>query len=365
MAPSTRNQSSLLVLNAGSSSLKYAVLVPGRVIARGEIQQVGQRVTLAQAIGKVRTTVAARQLEPRAVAHRIVHGGRTFVKPTKLTAAVRKKLTELIPLAPLHMPANLAGLAKARRAWPRAEQWGVFDTAAFHQLPDAARYYSIPKQLADTHGIYKYGFHGISHADVFHRAAKRLGSATAKLSGVTIHLGSGDSVTAWRRGRPIDTSMGFTPLEGLTMATRSGDLDPMIPLYLQSQLGWSVRQVSDLLQQRSGLFGLTGLRDIRDVLGAGGHPVPGWPRRRWTAGQRRHARLALAMFIYDIQRYLASYLGLLPQPKVIVFTGAVGQNAWVRSSVLGGVRRPPGIRILTLPTDEEHAIAEQVWPMLH
>ncbi len=327
---------------------------------RGVIDHLAGQPATSRALQRVLDSVERQSGRPQLVAHRIVHGGDVFWKPTKLSSGVIQRLQRLAVLAPLHLPINLRAVQLVRRRWPSVEQWGVFDTGLYHALPEPARLYSIPLSLARRYHIRKYGFHGISHAATFARACRRLGWSPRRVSGVTIHLGAGDSITAWQRGRPVDTSMGFTPLEGLTMATRSGDLDPFIPLYLQTRLGWSPTRVSRLLEQRSGLFGISGLRDIRDVLAAAGHPVRGWPRRVWKPTQRRHARLALRMFIYDIQRYLASYLGMLPQPRLIAFTGAVGNNPWIRQQVLRGVPIVRGLRVVSRPADEEGAIADAV-----
>lgn len=304
-------------------------------------------------------------LRPDVVVHRIVHGGQVFDRLTRLTPAVKRRLRTLIPLAPLHQPAQLAVVAAAGRAWPEAQQYAVFDTALYRHLPPAAATYALPLRLTRRFGIRKYGFHGISHAWAAQHAARRLGQPLARLNLVTIHLGSGDSMTRWVHGRPVDTSMGFSPTEGLTMATRSGDLDPLIPLFLQTQAGLSVGQVATILEQRSGLFGLSGLRDMRDVLGAAGHPVRAWPRRRWTATERRHARLALDVFCYDVSRYLAAYLGLSARTDVVVFTGTIGRNAYLRRRILAGTPAARRVRRLTIPADEEAAIAQAAWRVIH
>lgn len=373
---------SLLVLNAGSSSLKFASFVDGRELVRGSVDQIGRRArfvldrgqgqtvqavqatTPSRAFGLLRAFLRKEKIVPDVIAHRIVHGGEKFYRPTKLTSSVLRQLKNLVSLAPLHMPANIQAVRLASRAWPLAAEWGVFDTAAYHHLPDRARLYSIPLSVAERWHIRKYGFHGISHQWAMREASKKLRRPVNRLNLVTIHLGAGDSMTRWQAGRAADTTMGFTPLEGLTMSTRSGDLDPMIPLFLQ-QHGWSLKKVIDMLQQRSGLFGITGLRDMRDILGAAGHGLPGWPRRSWTAGQRRHARLALDMFVYDIQRYLSSYLGLAPRTAAIVFTGAIGQNKYIQGQIIRSLPAARGYRVLTIPTDEERAIAVTVGNLVH
>lgn len=181
-----------------------------------------------------------------------------------------------------------------------------------------------------------------------------------QMNAVTVHLGAGASLTRWHGGRAVDTSMGFTPLAGVVMATRTGDLDPMIPLYLQERGSWSAARVATMLNKQSGLLGITGLGDMRDILQAAGHPVIGWPRRRWSAVQRRTAKLGLGMYIYSIQRYISMYAGLAPAADVMVFTGAVGCNRTVQQMILRGLSPRRGRRVLTIIADEEQAIAEAV-----
>ncbi len=369
----------LLVLNAGSSSLKFAAWIGGRLVCRGQVEQIGgaSRLHINRRVQKIKaptSTVALRviasELErqkfvPSVVAHRVVHGGPKFSQPIRVTAAVERALASYTPLAPLHVPRNLQVLRAGRQRWPQAEVWAAFDTGLFHELPAAARNYALPIAVTKKFNIRKYGFHGISHAWALEQAAKRLKIPRSARTMITIHLGAGDSMTLWKHGHPVDTSMGFTPLEGLTMATRSGDIDPMIPLFLQTQAKLSVQQVTKMLNHQSGLYGLTGLHDIRDVLGAAGHAVPGWPRRRWSAQQRRQSRLAIDIFRYDIQRYLSSYVGLAQHLRAIVFTGSVGQNRVVQRLILRGVNVPRGVKCLTVATDEERAIAEDLQRVIH
>ena len=349
---------SILVINAGSSSLKFSFFRGEKIILQGNLEGLAAR-SLPQAFKTLVLRLQEKKLTPDIVAHRIVHGGDVFTAPSPLTPRVLAALETLAPLAPLHMPSNLWAARAAMRVWPEAVPWAVFDTAAFAHLDPKVRLYAIPSTVANRWHIHKYGFHGISHTWALQQAAKILRKPKSSLQAVTIHLGSGDSITRWRSGKPEDTSMGFTPLEGLTMSTRSGDLDATIPLFLQEH-GYSLPAVKKMLQQQSGLFGLTKLRDMRDILGAAGHPVPGWPKRSWTARQRANARLAVSMFVYDVQRYLSSYLGLLPQPRAIIFTGSIGKNRWVQREVIKGVPAAQGIRVLTIPTNEERAIAEDV-----
>lgn len=349
-------------------------------LLRGLIEPLGARAHMTVTVGRITTktrvqakdiTAAVKlsqqvlrrhQLIPTAVAHRIVHGGGIFWRPTRLTSAVTNHLRQMTSLAPLHMPVNLVAVTMARRCWPRATQIGVFDTAAFHDLPQTVQWYPLPLSVSKKFHIRKYGFHGISHQWAMEQAAKTLKKPVSQINVVTIHLGAGDSVAVWRHGRPLDTSMGFTPLEGLTMSTRSGHLDSSIPLFLIEH-GYSAKRVEDMLERQSGLLGLTGLRDMRDILAAAGHPVAGWPGRTWTSVQRTRARFALAMFIHDIQFYVASYLGQLDRCDAIVLTGSIGQNLYIQRQI---VRLPAArrLRCLTIPTDEEQAIATMVRRMV-
>lgn len=368
----------LIVLNAGSSSVKFAVARNKRVIARGGIEHFGRtagvRITtnghtrrctmhipnLQAALFEIRRVVADLHVVPDAVAHRIVHGGPRNSKPTRLTPTVISSLKKLVPLAPLHEPANLAGAAFARRAWPNATQWGVFDTAIYRALPERVRTYALPPSVTRPLGIEKYGFHGTSHAWAFRMASKTLGTSMRKLSAVTIHLGAGASMTLWQNGKPADTTMGLTPLEGLVMLTRSGDIDPAIPLYLQERLGWSAHRVNDLLQNKSGLVGLSGFKDMRDVLAAVGKPVAGWPRPRLSAIVRKNSRLAMDVFIHRIRRYLAAYLGMSHKPKAIIFTGPMAENRTIQRMILDGLPAARGVRTLTVHADEEQAIVDAI-----
>lgn len=368
----------VLVLNAGSSSVKFAVARGRRIFLRGQIEHFGrnarvsirtsrshqQLVTaipnLRSAFLFIRGLLKDLRITPSLVAHRIVHGGQRFSRPTRLTPSVVKYLHGLVELAPLHQPANLMGVAFAQKAWQDATAWGVFDTAVYRSMPERVRTYALPHELTKKLHIEKYGFHGTSHTWAFRSAAAVVGITPRKLTAVTVHLGAGSSMTLWDRGTPIDTTMGFTPLAGLVMSTRAGDIDPAIPLYLQEKLRWSTSKVVHLLEHESGLVGLCGLRDMRDVLGAIGHPVPGWPRRRWPSITRTRAKLALEVYVYYIRHCLAGYIGLLGNAKVIVFTGPIGANRAIQKMVLDKLPAARGIRRVTVPADEEQAIVDAV-----
>lgn len=204
----------------------------------------------------------------------------------------------------------------------------------------------------------KYGFHGISHAWAFRQAAFKLHRPQRSFSAVTLHLGAGASMTLWQRGRPMDTTMGFTPLAGLVMATRSGDIDPAIPLFLQEKLGLSAKQVQHVLEHESGLKGLCGLSDMRDVLDAIGHPVRGWPHRRYPSITRAQSKLALDVFVYHIRMVLAGYTGMLQQKDAVVFTGPVGENRLIQKYILRDLPAARRIPRVTVEADEEQAMLD-------
>ncbi len=367
----------ILTINAGSASVKFSVFQKRNCVVRGSIDHFGPQATIrlsahrhqtsrkapihnsATAFTVVQKIVTHLHIAPTVVAHRIVHGGPRFSRPVKLTPTTIKYLHQLIDLAPLHQPVNLLGVAWAKKAWPKAVEWGVFDTAIYRAMSAKVKTYALPKTITKRLHIEKYGFHGLAHSWAFHQAAKKLHITPRKLSVVTVHLGSGASMTLWKHGRPIDTTMGFTPLEGLVMSTRSGDIDPSIPLYIQERLGWSAQRVGRLLEQHAGLLGISGLRDMRDVLVAAGHSVLGWPKRDWSKKTQRKAVLALAIYVYHVRRTLASYLGLL-KVQAIVFTGPVGTNPTIQKIVLNKFPAGQGLPHLTIVADEEQAIVDAI-----
>ncbi|NLP82733.1 acetate kinase [Microbacterium sp. CFH 90308] len=307
---------------------------------------------------------------PIAVGHRVVHGGARFFEPTLITPLVEINIDELSVLAPLHNPANLAGIVAAKKAFPDVPHVAVFDTAYHQTLPPAAYTYAIDREVAAAHRIRRYGFHGTSHKFVAEEAAAFLGRPLDELKQIVFHLGNGASVTAVDGGRSVDTSMGFTPLEGLVMGTRSGDIDPAALFHLARRAGMSIDELDDLLNKRSGLLGLAGSNDLRDI----------------QAGIERgdeDARLAFDVYVHRLRAYAGAYLAQLGGADVISFTAGVGENApLVRAAALetlgfAGVQIDPerneararGIRIistdastvtvLVVPTDEELEIARQ------
>ncbi len=307
---------------------------------------------------------------PVAVGHRVVHGGARFFEPTLITPLVEINIDELSVLAPLHNPANLAGIVAARAAFPDVPHVAVFDTAFHQTLAPEVYTYAIDAQVAASHRIRRYGFHGTSHKFVSEAAAAFLGRPLGDLKQIVFHLGNGASVTAIDGGRSVETSMGFTPLEGLVMGTRSGDLDPAVLFHLARREGMSIDQLDDLLNKRSGMLGLAGSSDLRDIRAA-------------IASGDEQARLAFEVYVHRLRAYAGAYLAQLGGADVISFTAGVGENApLVRARALDtlgfagveldeernlaparGIRRistdASPVAVLVVPTDEELEIARQ------
>jgi acetate kinase len=373
----------VLVLNAGSSSLKYQLLVPesGKVTASGAIECIGESgsdvADHAAALEAMRGRLAGDGVDLdavalRAVGHRVVHGGPDFSAPVLVDDDVVARIRSLSPLAPLHNPAAVTGIEAARSRF-KVPHVAVFDTAFFSTLPPEASTYAVPRDLMLKHGIRRYGFHGTSHHFVSQASADLLGRPVAELNQVVLHLGNGCSASAIRGGVAIETSMGMTPLEGLVMGTRSGDVDPGLHAFLSRQVGLSVDEIDDLLNKQSGLLGLSGVNDFREL------------GRRVEAGDEA-ARLAFDVFVHRLKHYVGAYLAHLGRIDVLVFTAGVGQNSPqvraaladgldglgiavdpIRNEVGGGrftepsVISPDGSRVVVavVPTNEELAIARQ------
>ncbi len=376
----------VLSLNAGSATLKWALYQAPELteLGRGVVERVGESGSFAEwrlqgkigvkkvpcknhevAVGYILKLLAWHHLNLQhvtVVGHRVVHGGALFSVPTKLTAKVFQQLKGLTVLAPLHNPVQVAVAKTTAKLLPKAQQVAVFDTAWYSNLPPEARLYALPESLTKKYNLRRYGFHGLSHSYVSSEAARRLCHPLQNLNLITCHLGSGASITAVRAGRAIDTSMGFTPLEGLVMDTRAGDVDPGLLLYLITQKGLQAKALLKLLDEDSGLKGVAGVPDMREVLTRAGYEVLGFrPKGTATSGDKKRAQLALKLFLYRVQKYLGAYAAVLGTVHAIVFTGGIGErNEVVRNLIMQGVPGLKHIPVLAIPTNEELAIAQQV-----
>jgi acetate kinase len=360
----------ILVLNAGSSSLKYRLFDGPTTVAHGLVERVAdQGVALRRAAADLRLETLALQ----AIGHRVVHGGTRFVRPTVVDDAVLAGIRELVPLAPLHNPANIEGIEVARALRPDVPHVAVFDTAFHATLPPAAATYALDADLAARYGIRRYGFHGTSHRYVSRRTAALLRRPVEELNTIVLHLGNGASAAAVAGGQSVETSMGLTPLEGLAMGTRTGDLDPSVTFHL-ARHGMPLDEIEHGYEHRGGLRGLCGDSDLREV------------QRRAEAGDPA-ATLALDVYCHRIRKYVGAYHAVLGRLDAIAFTAGVGEHsAPVRQRSLAGldalgiavddgrnaagtgerVISPAGARVTVcvVPTDEEREIADEVLDLL-
>lgn len=381
----------VLVINSGSSSLKYQVrdVAAGIVLTEGLIEKIGMGNggdgdgeiegprDHAEALELVDAAIHAElgDLDLAAVGHRVVHGGERFAEPVLIDNEITRAIERLNQLAPLHNPANVLGIRAISRKWPDLPQVAVFDTAFHRTLPEHAWRYAVPDELYTNHGIRRYGFHGTSHEYVTRRAALLLDLPVDEFDGVIAHLGNGASVTAIRRGHSVDTSMGFTPLEGLVMGTRSGDLDPSILVFL-GRIGWTPEDIDTMLNRESGLKGLAGNNDMRSVVEAS------------EAGDAK-ASMALAVTSYRLAKYIGGYHVAVGGAKALVFTAGIGENSHQFRALVTdrlhalGIELDAGLNsqrskeprvistaasvipVLVVPTDEERAIAEATAAVVH
>jgi acetate kinase len=391
------NQMNILVLNCGSSSVKYQLIEIGKekVLARGLVERIGLEGSKLKHEAKKRKIIIEDHLpdhdtaidiiikvllnddfgvikdinDIKAVGHRVVHGGEFFIKSSLITDDFMKTLKECIPLAPLHNPANIMGINAIKKILPEIPQVGVFDTSFHQTIPEKAYIYPIPYEFYEKNRIRKYGFHGTSHRYVSHRAAEFLKLKYENLKIITAHLGNGASIAAIDRGKSIDTSMGYTPLEGLVMGTRSGDIDPAIPMILARDFRMNPASVDSLLNKKSGVLGISGISsDMRDL-------------EEKALKNNKRAKLALDIYSYRLKKYIGSYIAAMGGVDIIVFTAGIGENSdYIREKTLEGLeffgvkldkKKNKGLRgkeadisspdskvkILIIPTNEELVIA--------
>ncbi|MFI7318509.1 acetate kinase [Streptomyces venezuelae] len=395
----------VLVLNSGSSSVKYQLLDmrDSSRLAVGLVERIGEETSRLkhtpltgggaeprereepiadheQALRAVADELAADGLgldspELAAIGHRVVHGGLKFTEPTVIDDAVMKEIERLVPVAPLHNPANITGIRTAQALRPDLPQVAVFDTAFHTTMPESAARYALDVKTADEHRVRRYGFHGTSHAYVSRKTAQLLGRAPEDVNVIVLHLGNGASASAVRGGRCVDTSMGLTPLEGLVMGTRTGDMDPAVIFHLARVGGMSIDEIDILVNKKSGLIGLCGDNDMREI------------RRRIDAGDEE-AALAFDIYIHRLKKYIGAYYAVLGRVDAIAFTAGVGENAApVREAAVAGLEElglavdgalnsvrsdeprlisPEYARVAVavVPTDEELEIADQTYALV-
>ncbi len=390
----------ILVLNSGSSSIKYKLfsMQSNTILAKGIIEKIGQTETIlkyktknnkiikkislvghkegiekiVQLLTDPNYGIIKNRSEIKGVGHRVVHGGEKLKSATIIDDKAISIIKEMIPIAPLHNPANLTGIEIATKIFPHAIHVGVFDTSFHQTIPEEAFRYPIPESLYINDHIRRYGFHGTSHFHVAKESAKYLNTSLNNLNLITIHIGNGSSICAIKDGQSIDTSMGLTPLEGLMMGTRCGDIDPAIPYYLASHNQMNIESINNLLNKQSGLKGITGENDLRII------------EEKFLVNGDPKAELAMKMYSYRIKKYIGSYFAALGHVDAVIFTAGIGENSDIMRSmacqglkVFGmeidkdknflkteGVIREIGtdsskVKILIVPTNEELEIAQQ------
>ena len=395
----------ILVVNCGSSSLKFQLIAlpEETVVAKGLLERIGQKVAAQFAYSSARrdfptqattapthkaamacvlnalttgeTAVLRSATEIAAFGHRVVHGGEEFTGSVAIDGRVMNAIVECCRLAPLHNPANLSGIHACQETLPGVPNIAVFDTAFHQTMPPYAFHYALPAEYYDQHRIRRFGFHGTSHKYVTQTFAALRNIPVEQTCVITCHLGNGSSLTAVENGRSVDTSMGFTPLQGVIMGTRSGDIDPAVVFYLIEEAGMTASAVNTLLNKQSGLLGVSGLSsDMRDILAGA------------QSGNQR-AALALEMFAYSIAKYVGAYAAILPRTDGLIFTAGIGENsAQVRQAVCRrlhglGVALDPALNeggkgarrvsteasrlpVWVIPTNEEVMIARETYALL-
>lgn len=396
----------ILVINSGSSSIKFRIFEAAafEVIADGVVERIGEERSslhyrycdgaafsehhdddidipdhgsgLREIVRRLSDYTGAAGEKLQGIGHRVVHGGEHYSAPVLIDAEVIETIRALTPLAPLHNPANLKGVEVAQRCFAHVPQVAVFDTAFHHTLPEHAYRYALPAECYEQHHVRRYGFHGISHQYVAKRAAALLDMPLQSLKLITLHLGNGASAAAIKQGRCVDTSMGMTPLEGLMMGSRCGDLDPAVPLYLARTMDRSDEEIDQLLNEQSGLVGVCGVKDMREV-------------HQGIAKGDADARRALEMYCYRIRKYIGAYYAVLGGVDALVFTAGIGEhdaevrwrsceglealgiaidarsNEAVNSSAAEIQRADADVRVLVVPTDEEREIARQTLMLIN
>lgn len=391
----------ILVINSGSSSLKFQLIqMPAQhVLASGLVERIGQESGMIHYKSDAFNTSEEKEIADHSVAlkevtnllmdskngviknadeipaigHRVVHGGASFSDTIIIDQDVKNTIKRLFSLAPLHNPPNLKGIEVAEEVFPKATQIAVFDTAFHQTMPATAKKYAIPNELYEKRFIQVYGFHGTSHKYVSEKAIEKLEKENSKI--ISVHLGNGCSITAIKDGKSVDHSLGFGPVNGLIMGTRSGDIDQSVIFYMIEKLGYTTKEVSDILHHKSGMLGLTGYSDLRDI-------------EREAANGNRECQLALEMNAYRIKKYIGSYTAAMNGLDAVIFTAGIGENSDVirsmvcrdmdylgielneeenslRSKELRQINSDNSkVKVFVIPTNEELEIAKQVFSLV-
>lgn len=354
----------ILALNSGSSSIKYRIYDSNnhyQLLDKGIAERIDKDYQ------KALHTLFPKPLDNiDAVGHRVVHGGERFKDPTLLDEGVIKEIANLAEFAPLHCEPNVTGIIELQKLLPNVPHVAIFDTSTHAKMQPKAFLYGLPYEYYEKHKIRKYGFHGINHAYIAHEAARLIHKPLYELKMITCHLGNGCSLTAFEKGKSIDNTMGFTPLEGLIMGTRCGDLDPSVVLYLIEKFRLDVNQTRELLNKKSGLLGLSGKSDMRDII-------------ELAKKGNTSAQIAIDAFVYRIQKYIGAYIAALNGVDAIVFSAGIGENSpYIRSLIIKNFsyvgahvdsrkndKNDPifssndsSITLLNIPANEELAIAQ-------
>jgi len=358
----------ILVINCGSSSAKYQLfnIKSKRAIAKGSIERIGEKDSCCKnhykAVEEIKRELLSGKKpaiksvkDIKGIGHRVVHGGEDFGEATAINAKVIRVIEKFSALAPLHNPPSLAGIKACSKLFPGIKQVAVFDTAFHQSIPPYAYIYGIPFKFYEKYGIRRYGFHGTSHRFVANEASKKLKKPLKKLKIITVHLGNGCSMAAVSGGKSIDTTMGLTPLEGLLMGTRTGDLDPAIVTFLMEKENLSAKAIYEMMNKKSGLLGISGKsNDMRDILSL------------IRKGNKR-AKLAFQIFVYRIKKYIGAYAAIMGGLDAVVFTGGIGEKVpKIKNDLLRDLKPLFGkkTKFLTISTNEELLIAGDTYKLI-
>lgn len=336
----------ILVLNCGSQSIKWKLFTDSLKLEKEGDKEVFNPKNYEKILIKELNKTKRNQTEIKKIGHRVVHGGEELRKPTLINQKILRVLEKFNKFAPLHNPFNILGIKTAQKVFPGAKQIAVFDTEFYKDLPQISYIYPLPEDIRKKYGFRRFGFHGISHEYAAKGAAKKVKSPFKKLKIITCHLGGGSSITAIKNGRAVDTSMGFTPMEGVMMMTRSGDIDPAIILELVEK--FSLKRVNEILSFESGLKGISGSKNMLEVL------------KKVKKGNNK-AKLALELFVYRIQKYIGAYFVILGGCDLLVFTGAIGSgSSKIRNMICRNLNVLKPVKIFVIKTNEELAIAQKL-----